>query len=121
MKALIGAAALLFSISANSAWLNTTGMITNLTTYSHTETILVALSNVGSDISACSDKTTFAISKSISPEARARMYSMLLAAQASGRPVVVSYSDTGGCEPWDASQNVFRQIVRLSKRFKPDS
>ncbi|BCL73494.1 hypothetical protein TUMSATVNIG1_54700 [Vibrio nigripulchritudo] len=45
---------------------------------------------------------------------RSRMYSMLLTAKASGKPVTVSYNDVGGCEPWDQNINVYRRIVRLS-------
>lgn len=46
-------------------------------------------------------------------ERRARMFSMLLAAKASGTPVIVAYSDVGGCEPWGADQNAYRKIIRL--------
>ncbi|GAB1624081.1 hypothetical protein AAOGI_41310 [Agarivorans albus] len=94
-------------------WLDTQGKVTNLITYSGPETVLVQLSNTGAPVEGCSDKSTFAISSGISAEARARMYSMLLAARESGRVITVSYSDVGGCEPWGASPNVYRKIVRL--------
>ncbi|GLX84527.1 hypothetical protein tloyanaT_07790 [Thalassotalea loyana] len=112
MKKLISVAALLFSFNSNAAWIDASGAVTSLVTYASTETVLVTLSNAGKD-TGCANKVTFAISKDISSEARARMYSMLLAAQSTGRSVVVTYNDTGGCEPWDANQNAYRKIVRL--------
>ena len=106
---------LVFSLpaSAFAGWLDVTSKVDRLVTYAHNNTVLVYLSKTGSDVTACSNKTGFAISKTIEPEARARMYSMLLAAQASDRDVTVTYNDTGNCEPWDAGETVFRKIVRL--------
>ncbi|MEM9101700.1 MAG: hypothetical protein AAGB12_05200 [Pseudomonadota bacterium] len=113
MKKLLPLFLILFSTNTFARWLDTSGTVTSITTYAGTETILVSISSEGTDIEECSNSTAFAISASLSSEARARMYAMLLAAQASNRTVVISYNDVGGCEPWDGAQNVFRQIVRL--------
>jgi len=103
----------LFSIKSYAAWLDTSGTVVGITTYASTETILITLSANGRDVQECASKNVFAIGKDLSVEARARMYSMLLAAQATGRTVVVSYSEADGCEPWGSTQNVYRRIVRL--------
>tara|TARA_R110002060_G_scaffold29939_3_gene40390 strand:+ start:1181 stop:1447 length:267 start_codon:yes stop_codon:yes gene_type:complete len=87
--------------------------VSSIITYAHTDTIIVNISSVGVDVAECANKASFVISKSISSEARTRMYSMLLSAQATGRTLVVAYSNTGGCEPWDANASVYRKIVRL--------
>jgi hypothetical protein len=99
---------------ANAAWLNTSGTVDRITTYYHRETVLIRLSSNGVDVPACSNNTTFAISKDISPEARARMFAMLLSAQATGREVTVTYSDAGSCESWDSNPSAYRRILRLS-------
>ena len=101
------------SATSLASWLDTSGKIVSIVIYPHTETILVSLDSSGVDVSACSSKSNFAISADISLEARTRMYSMLLAAQASGRNVVISYSDVGNCEPWGANTNAYRKITRL--------
>lgn len=113
MKLLTFVLLLTVSSSSFSAWLDTEGHVVQIATYADKNTILVTLTNHGTDVTACSSKSIFAISSAISEESRARMFSMLLAAQASGREVVVSYNDVGGCEPWGASENVYRKIVRL--------
>ncbi|MDP2572707.1 hypothetical protein Q8W40_10980 [Vibrio penaeicida] len=110
---LFSLASLLLSFPSYGKWLSTSGTITSLTTYGHTNTVLVSLTDQGANITECSNKTTFAISSSLDPEARSRMYSMLLAARASGKAVTISYSDVGGCEPWDRNLNVYRRITRL--------
>lgn len=89
------------SFSSDAVWLNTGGKVTGLITYAHTETILVTISNPGADVAECSSKGVFAISSSVSEEARTRMYAMLLSAQATGRNVTISYNDVGNCEPWE--------------------
>ena len=113
MKKAIAVLSFFIACNSHAVWLNTAGKITSLTTYATTNTILVTLSNPGTDVEQCSNKTTFAISKDINAEARARMYSMLLAAQTSDRTVTVSYNDVGNCEPWDANLNAYRKITRL--------
>ncbi|TRY28671.1 DUF5992 family protein [Aliiglaciecola sp. M165] len=106
---------LLFSFSeySDAAWLNTTGTVSDVITYASTETVLVVLSSNGAPVEECSNTTTFAISKSISEEARARMFSILLAAKTTGSSVTLSYNDVGGCEPWDANSSAYRKITRL--------
>lgn len=113
MRSLIVAFLFSWSAAANAAWLNVSGKVENIITYAHTETILVNISANGASVDACSNATTFAISKDISPEARARMYAMLLAAQSTERTVVVSFREVEGCEPWDSNPSAYRQIVRL--------
>ncbi len=113
MKNIVVFIVLFVSGGVNAAWLNSTGTVKDIITYSSRETVLVNLSISGAVVDECSNETTFAISKELSPEARARMYSMLLSAQATGRTVVVSYEDSGGCESWGSSPNVYRKIVRL--------
>ena len=101
------------SFSSSATWLDAVGKVTGLTTYAHTETILVSISSPGADVAECSNKSTFAISSTMSAEGRARMYAMLLSAQATGRNVVISYNSVGNCEPWGPNQNAYRRIVRL--------
>lgn len=103
----------ILSTSANATWLNSSGKIVNIITYANKEAILVTISTNGIDVAECSNKSVFAISASISSEARARMYSMLLSAQATGRNITVAYNDVGGCEPWDSNSSVYRRINRL--------
>ena len=100
-------------ISSYAAWISATGKVDRVVTYGHNNTILVYLSSHGKAVTECSNTNGFAISKSIESEARSRMYSMILAAQALGREVTVSYNDAGGCEPWDANSSVYRKITRL--------
>lgn len=102
------------SYSASAVWVNTTGNINSIVNYAHRDTILVSLSSTGSVVSECSDHTVFAVGHSYLPERRARMYAMLLAAQASDRRITVSYNDAGNCEPWDNSPSVYRLISRLT-------
>jgi len=113
MKFLVFLIGLILSAYSNAAWIDTSGKVTSIITYAHTDTIIVNISAVGTDVTECSNKASFVISKSIGSEARTRMYSMLLSAQATGRTVVLAYNNTGGCEPWDANANAYRKIVRL--------
>lgn len=113
MKYVLTMLTLLVSISANAGWVDSTGTVKNIITYAHTETILVQLSVSGINVAECSNKTTFAISAQMSSEGRARMYSMLLSSQTTGRPVVVAVLDTDGCESWFSTQNVYRRIARI--------
>ncbi|MEI8594390.1 hypothetical protein [Photobacterium sp. Hal280] len=94
-------------------WIDTTGKVLNIATYAATETILVFLDNNGQDVAECSDKHVFAISNTLSSEARSRMYSMLLAAKTAGTSITVSYTNVGSCEAWDSNNSVFRRIMRL--------
>lgn len=98
---------------ATSAWISTTSKVVDIVTYAHTETVLVTLSDPGSTVQECSSKVTFAIGSAVSPEGRARMYSLLLTAKTTNSNVTVSYSDVGNCEPWDANPTAYRKIVRL--------
>ncbi len=113
MKYMILVVLLTLSTTSNARWLDVSGNVTHLVTYAHNETILVTLDNTGNDVLECSNKVTFAISKTMSPEGRSRMYSLLLAAKTSGSRVTVSYNDVGNCEPWDANPNAYRKITRL--------
>jgi len=113
MKYLITLVLLCMSTFSNAAWINVSGKITNLSTYANTETILVTLDNHGRNIEECSNKTTFAISNSISAEARARMYANLLAAKTAKNTVTIAYSEVGSCEPWDSNPSGYRKILRL--------
>ncbi|MGR3971747.1 hypothetical protein [Shewanella sp. 1180_01] len=114
MKYLFVLCLCMFTGHACAAWVNTTGKITSIVNYAHRDTILVALSDNGMAVSQCSDRTTFAVGDKYTPERRARMYAMLLAAQASERSITISYNDVGNCEPWDSNPDVFRLITRLT-------
>jgi len=103
-----------FSNGVFAAWLNVTGKVTSINTYASRETVLVNLDNAGAEVAECSNKTTFAISKGISAEARARMYSLLLAAQSANRKVRIAFNDVGSCESWDAATSVYRKIQRVN-------
>ena len=94
-----------------ASWVSSTGTVKVLATYAHTETIIVEISDDDIGVGTCSNKKAFAISDSMSPEGRARMYSMLLAAQASGRKVTLSYLNEGGCESWFSTHDVYRKIT----------
>ena len=101
----------LLSFPSFAAWQNTSGTVTGITTYASRNTILISLSVAGK-ATDCSDSSVFAISQDLTPEARNRMYSMLLAAQASGSQVTLTYSDVGGCEAWDSNTAAYRTIIR---------
>ncbi|WP_054114254.1 hypothetical protein [Marinagarivorans algicola] len=102
------------------AWHTSTGKVKNINFYSATDVILVSLIHSttgepveGADVTACTNKTTFAISQSIPAERRSQMLSALLMAKASGRSVSFSYSSAGGCVPYGTGSSVYRGIVRL--------
>ncbi|WNO10318.1 hypothetical protein [Teredinibacter sp. KSP-S5-2] len=101
------------SMNCFAAWKNVGGKVKSITTYATTETILVTISSHGEDVPECSNKSVFAISKDISSEARARMYSMLLAARATDRSVTLAYNHEGNCEPWGSNQDAYRRITRM--------
>ncbi|WP_230390677.1 hypothetical protein [Reinekea sp. G2M2-21] len=114
MKKLLLALLIALPLKGFSAyWIDSAGTVNSITTYSGSDTILVSLSVSGTNVAQCTDKTVFAISADMPEERRARMYSMLLAAQASGRVVTVSYVNEGGCEPWGSNVNAYRKITRL--------
>jgi hypothetical protein len=94
-------------------WVDASGKVTSIVTYAHTDTILVKLEVSGTEVAECSNKSEFAISKSVPDERRSKMYALLLAAKMSGTPVTVSYSHSGSCEPWDSNSSVYRMITRL--------
>ena len=104
---------LLMPLESYAAWITASGKVTDLYTYASRETVLVKLDVNGADVAECSNKTFFAISKDISEEARARMYSTLLAAKVSGSTVSLAFNDVGGCEPWDSNPSVYRVITRI--------
>jgi len=106
--------AVLMPLQAFAAWLNTTGKIDSINVYHNRDVILVSLDNNGADITECSNKTTFAISSSVTHERRQIMLSILMSAEARGKPVTLAYNDVGGCEPWDANASVYRKITRIS-------
>ncbi|MEJ6475051.1 hypothetical protein [Pseudoalteromonas piscicida] len=114
MKKFIALAALAFSLSANAAWLNSTAEVEDLVTYPGNTILFKLKNNNGTNISACSNKEYFAISSTYPEEARARLYSTLLAATISKTPVTISYSDTGNCEAWGNSPSVYRRVTRLT-------
>ena len=102
------------------AWHTSGGQVKDINVYSGTDAVLVTLVNPttgemvnGADVTQCSNKTTFAISNTISPERRSQMLSLLLMAKASGRPVRLSYSTSGGCVAYGAGSSVYRGIVRI--------
>ena len=105
---------LLLPLDSYAAWITTSGKVIRISTYSSTNTVLVQLDVNGTSVSECSNNITFAISKDMSEEARSRMYSLLLAAKVAGDTVSIAYSDTGSCEPWDASTSAYRRILRIT-------
>ncbi len=113
MKFITAIFLLMFSLHSEARWLDVSGKVLYLVTYANTNTILVTLDQQGSDVSECSSKDTFAISRGLDPEARSRMYSLLLAAKVSDTPVVISFNEVGNCESWSSTQNVYRKITRL--------
>ncbi|KPZ73121.1 hypothetical protein J8L86_12545 [Shewanella sp. MMG014] len=104
---------LLASSSSHAIWLNTTGKVASIVTYAGRDTVLVNLDNHGTAVAECANNSTFAISLHNSIEQRARMFAILLAAKASDKSVIISYSDTGGCEAWDSNPSAYRKITRL--------
>lgn len=113
MKYLLGATLLIFSSVSQASWIEASGKVTSLMTYSSTETVLVTLTSEGSPVEQCSNTTTFAISKSASEESRSRMFAMLLTAKTAGTTVAVAFNSSGGCEPWGANPEAYRIIKRL--------
>lgn len=111
MKLVLATMFFFASINVDAAiWITASGTVEKIITYAHTETILVNISVDGANVGECTSKSTFAISASNSPEGRARMYSMLLSAQATGRVVTLSFLNEGGCEPWGSAPNIYRKI-----------
>jgi len=113
MKNITALLLVLFSNFTMAQWLTVSGPVKRIVTYAHTETILVEVSDEDVGAGTCSNKKTFAISSTMSEEGRARMYAMLLSAQATGREVLVSYLDDGGCEAWFGAHDVYRRITVL--------
>ena len=114
IKKIFFTALVLVSLKSYSAyWMDTTGKVNSIVNYAHTNTILINLSVAGNNVEECSNKSTFAISASIDPEIRSRMYAMLLSAQATGRNITLSYSNIGNCEGYGSNANSYRRIVRL--------
>lgn len=105
---------LALSCPLKADWLQVKAKVAGISTYSHTETILVTLVLSGTAVADCSNNTSFAISHSLSEEGRARMYSTLLAAQLAGKDVAIAFNRSGGCEPWDTNPMAYRTIVRIS-------
>ena len=105
----------LLSSNGFAGWLNIAGKVKKISTYAHTNTIIVALEQQGTAIAGCSDTTSFAISKDLQPEARARMYSMALAAEASDSTITISYGGAANdCVKYNNNVS-FRKIVRMIK------
>lgn len=115
MRFLKAASIIMFFLSndAFAYWMDAKGKVTSIITYAHTDTILVKLDVSGTEVPECSNKSDFAISKSIPEDRRAKMYALLLAAKMSGTPVTVSFNHSGECEPWDSKTSVYRTIKRL--------
>ncbi|MDO6528192.1 hypothetical protein Q4519_21230 [Motilimonas sp. 1_MG-2023] len=67
---LVGLMAWLLCANAHAAWIDTKGTVKHIITYAHTNTVLVELSHAGADVTACSNKSTFAISNAIQAEVR---------------------------------------------------
>ena len=114
MKKLLIALFVLCSFDAKAVWLNSSGEIENVIIYTSNKILVKLKNNNGANVTACSNKEYFAISSSYSEEARARMYSTLLAAKLAGRSVTLSYSDVNNCEAWGNSSSVYRRITRLT-------
>ncbi|AUI85897.1 hypothetical protein BS333_05615 [Vibrio azureus] len=114
-RCLILLSTVLLSSNSFAGWLNIAGKVKAISTYAHTNTIIVALEQQGTAIAGCSDTTSFAISKDLQPEARARMYSMALAAEASDSTITISYGGAANdCVKYDNNVS-FRKIVRMIK------
>ncbi|WDD98161.1 hypothetical protein [Thalassomonas actiniarum] len=114
MKYYLSAILLMLALPSHAIWHSTTAKVKSISTYSGMETILVNLESDGIAVNECSNKATFAISKNISAEARARMYAMLLSAEATGKAISVAYADVGSCEPLGSTPNVYRTILRMN-------
>lgn len=102
-----------YSFSVKAVWLDVSGKVETLTTYATNNTVIVRISQDGLPVEECSNTTHFAISRDISAEARARMYSALLAAKTAGTNIVISYNDVGNCESWGSNPGAYRRITRL--------
>lgn len=98
---------------AKATWVQATGTITGITNYSHTDTVLIALSVAGA-AGTCADSSIFALDGSMSTDRRKQIFASLLSAQARGVTVTITYDDSGGCVTWDGTPNVFRGIARFS-------
>lgn len=99
--------------ASNAAWIEASGTVTNIMTYSTTDTVLINLSSPGAPVSACSNTSTFAIPKTASEESRARMFAMALAAKTAGTNITIAYEEVGGCEPWGSNSSAYRTIRRM--------
>lgn len=112
-SAVIGMLGSFAVMPAHAAWVEVAGTIQGITTYAHTNTVLVALSASGS-AGTCADASIFALDGALPEERRKQLLVMLVSGQARGAVVTLTYDNAGGCVTWDATPNVFRGIVRLS-------
>ena len=71
MKFTVFLITLFFSAYSHAYWIDTSGKVTSIITYAHTDTVIVTLTSAGADVAECTNKTNFVISKSINSEARA--------------------------------------------------
>ncbi len=99
---------------AHAVWINVTGRVDMVSLYTTTDTIVVRLSESGSQVAACSNTTEFAIDGAIPENRRQQLLSVLLTAKASDSEVTIAYNDTGGCVAWGADPNVYRGALRVN-------
>lgn len=115
---LAGLLLLVVSHYSHAGWVEASGKVSSIMTYSTTDTILINLTSDGSPVNGkavdeCSNKTTFAIPRSTTEEARSRMYAMALAAKAAGTTIVLAFDEVGGCEPYGPNPSAYRTIRRM--------
>jgi hypothetical protein len=108
-----GVLLIMASKSVLAGWNNTSGTVSSINNYAHTDTVLIKLSSLGEDVEACGNKDTFAIDGALPESRRNQIYSALLAAKASGKSVTLAYDDTGNCIAYGSNPSAYRGIVRI--------
>ncbi|MCG9736358.1 hypothetical protein L1D51_20580 [Pseudoalteromonas shioyasakiensis] len=104
---------LIFSLPAK-AWIVSTGKIESLLIYKQNQVLVKLKDNNGKSVAECSNKEYFSIPAEYTSESRNRMYSTLLAAKMADKTVSIAYTESGNCDVWGASTNVYRIITRIA-------
>lgn len=99
--------------SSYAGWHNTTGKITHINFYAHTNTVLLRLDSSGHDVAECTNKDYFAVNSTMAENRRNQMISALLAAKAMGKTITIAYNQTGSCAAYGSNTSAYRSILRV--------
>jgi hypothetical protein len=100
------------ALPAQAAWLNASGKISAITTYTGKDHILITLDSPVSGPS-CNSDSVFAIAPEVPEDRKHLLLSVLLTAQSTGRPVDIAYDDTD-CIPWSSGTSMYFKAYRFT-------